>query len=727
MKKLINHFIGSLLLFAILQTGYSQRQIPHEHVPGEFCKTMEVLDLQKQRNAALQDNMDRIERFTQQTLQKSKSRSSHQGVITIPVVFHVIYNQEGTNISEEQILSQLNVLNEDFRNRNENRGNTPEEFQDLEADVEIEFCLANVDPNGYRTSGITRTQTFHDNFFFFYNGFDFMKYDALGGRDAWPSDQYLNVWVCKLFGSGVLGYAQFPGDDPASDGIVLDYRFFGTVGERTPFPGFNGRTTTHEVGHWLNLRHIWGDGDCSVDDMVADTPLQGRPNGGYAYPCTFPGPNSCDEGEGDLPDMFQNYMDYSNDECMSLFTKGQKARMRALFEPGGPRESLLYSKGCSGGLDLALARRPLCTDGIRNGTEEGIDCGGDCEPCPADPYCLSLGDIPFDEWIESIAISGDDIITFENVSGNDFGLGQYQDLTARLQPGNSYQLDLTPGYFEIPFDEHWKVYIDYNKDQDFNNEEELVFDSEIATIGPVQGRFTVPETATGTTRMRIIMKYVDTFSPLFHNLPPEACGVYGFGETEDYTVSFYECNAPENVSGRVYGNDIVVSWESVLSATNYKVRYYDDGRWIVKFVTGTSFTLVNPGPGTYSFQVSANCDGFWSSKGKMITIGLGGSSSVGHLIATNPTTNIAASGLSIQRLYPNPTNAELSVSFAASGAEDIQISVTDLLGKTLIQQQQSLNGGYQIARLGVGHLPAGVYYVSLNNGQTLVTEKFVKN
>ncbi len=243
-------------------------------------------------------------------------------------------------------------------------------FLGVAADSEFEFCMATVDPSGNPTNGITRTQTSTTSFSTNNN----VKFNATGGHDAWPAGQYLNVWVCDLTG-GLLGYAQFPGGNPATDGVVCDYLYFGTIGTATP-PFHLGRTATHEIGHWLNLRHIWGDGGCSVDDFVSDTPLAGAPNYTGA-PCTFPGPNSCNTGSGDQPDMFQNYMDYSDDVCMNLYTLGQKARMRALFDSGGARQSILTSPGCGS------EPPPSCNDGIQNGQETGVDCGGPvCPPCP---------------------------------------------------------------------------------------------------------------------------------------------------------------------------------------------------------------------------------------------------------------------------------------------------------------------------------------------------------
>lgn len=620
------------------------------------------------------------------------------------------------------------MVNENFRDRNENKGITADVFKDAAADVEIEFCLANVDPNGYKTSGITRTRTYHENFYIFFNGFNFVKFDLTGGKDAWPTDQYLNVWVCTLAGvqpGGVIGYAQFPGGPAETDGVVMDYRFTGSVGEVPFYPAHDGKVLTHEIGHWLNLSHIWGDlfgaGDCTSDDAVDDTPLQAGPNGGYAYPCTFPGRNSCDEGEGDLPDMFYNYMDYTNPECMTMFTKGQKARMRALFEPGGPRESLLYSKGCSKGLDLALALRPRCNDGIRNGNEEGVDCGGDCPPCPVDPFCISGGDIPFEEWIETVQISGDGFVTYTNNSGFDFGYGNYTDEKIVLTPGNTYKLDLTPGYGSLPFDEWWKVFVDWNGDLDFEDEGEVIFNSNGARPGPVTGLFTVPSTASSTVRMRVVMKF---FEFGFDETEPEPCGIYFFGETEDYLISFFNCNAPQNISARIYGDDIIVKWDPVLSADEYKIRYSQGGRWHSAICPGTQFRLENAPMGSYIFQVYAICGGGSSEGSKQVNISIGGGGSSGHRISEVDINSSINNSLGILQLFPNPTSTNINISYTAIN-EQVTIQVRDILGRSVMTQQIQ-NAANQITSMEVGHLPNGIYYLNLYDGKKLVTEKFVK-
>lgn len=318
------------------------------------CGSMEYLEYQKDLDPKRAEKLQRIDAFTNRVL-ANQSRAV-EGVITIPTVVHVIYNTAAQNISDAQIASQMQVLNDDFRRLNADADNTWPQADD----AEIEFCLATVDPQGNATNGITRTQTSVSGF----STNDNMKFNSSGGHDAWPAGEYLNIWVCNISG-GILGYAQFPGGNPATDGVVCDYQYFGTIGTATA-PFDLGRTGTHEVGHWLNLRHIWGDGACGVDDFVSDTPTSDAPN----YGCT-PNHVSCSS-----VDMVQNYMDYSDDACMNLLTTGQKNRMRALFEPGGARASLLSSGGCGtpGG--------PTCSDGIQNGDETGVDCGGSCPACP---------------------------------------------------------------------------------------------------------------------------------------------------------------------------------------------------------------------------------------------------------------------------------------------------------------------------------------------------------
>ena len=258
---------------------------------------------------------------------RAEFRGRRTGIVRIPVVVHVVYKDKRQNVTMAQIRSQIAVLNRDFRAKNADRKRTPVPWKGLVADAQIQFHLATRDPRGKATNGVTRTPTTRASF----GTGDTVKSAATGGADPWPADRYLNIWVCNLAG-GLLGYAQFPGGPARTDGVVIHYVAFGTRGTATA-PFDRGRTTTHEVGHWLNLRHIWGDTeDCSGTDAVADTPNAGMPN--YGRP-KFP-KISCHNGPNG--DMFMNYMDYVDDVAMYMFTAQQVARMRTTLD--GPRRTI---------------------------------------------------------------------------------------------------------------------------------------------------------------------------------------------------------------------------------------------------------------------------------------------------------------------------------------------------------------------------------------------------
>jgi hypothetical protein len=247
--------------------------------------------------------------------------------LIIPVVVQVVYKTTAENISVPQIKSQIDVLNKDYRAKNPDKSKVPPVWKGLVSDVGVQFALATKDPKGKPTTGITRTKTTKTSF----DTDDSVKSSAAGGVNAWPTDKYLNIWVCTL-ANGILGYAQFPGGPKKTDGVVILNTAFGTKG--TASAPFNlGRTATHEVGHWLNLRHIWADTeDCSGSDFVADTPNAAGPN--YGKP-KFPHV-TCNNGPNG--DMFVNYMDYVDDNAMFMFTTQQMVRMQAALS--GPRKKL---------------------------------------------------------------------------------------------------------------------------------------------------------------------------------------------------------------------------------------------------------------------------------------------------------------------------------------------------------------------------------------------------
>lgn len=247
---------------------------------------------------------------------KRISSQKNSAIRIIPTVFHIIHNGGNENISKAQVLNQLQTLNDDFRRMNADTVNTPPPFKPLAADSQVEFRLAQIDPNGNCTDGIVRVQSPLT-----YNAGDNVK-----ALSSWDNDKYLNVWVVASIynwtggGGTILGYAYYPGTAPqGADGCVVRSDYTGSIGTAA---GGAGRTLTHEVGHYLDLIHIWGDASCG-DDQVFDTPVAFGPNFGCpAFPHI-----SCSNGPDG--DMFTNYMDYTDDLCMNMFSWGQSLRMDA--------------------------------------------------------------------------------------------------------------------------------------------------------------------------------------------------------------------------------------------------------------------------------------------------------------------------------------------------------------------------------------------------------------
>ena len=347
---------------------------------GQFC-TYDYMIQKKAPNETFINNYENIYNMALNRI--STNVETHY----IPVVFHIVYNSDEQNIPDSVIYSQIDVLNEDYRRLNENASETRDEFLEFAGDANIEFFLANVDPDGNATNGIIHQYTDRDEFLMFEDilsteiTLDEVKSSETGGSDAWDTNKYLNIWVCNIgslellpgFDLGqVFGYAYPPVDIEAAlaelaetetvpdwptdmltndanlQGVVLHYT---TIGRNNPVANNDGmtdnnqgRTAVHEIGHYLGLRHIWGDAiaffgedGCNVDDGISDTP---NANDQAGYICDF-NKNTCSgdmfgSSDEDLPDMVENYMDYSPDNCMNIFTNGQINVMRNVLEIARP-------------------------------------------------------------------------------------------------------------------------------------------------------------------------------------------------------------------------------------------------------------------------------------------------------------------------------------------------------------------------------------------------------
>lgn len=277
---------------------------------------------------------EQLEKFTENWIKNPNLQAISRGKLQIPVVVHIVYQTEEENISDEQVWSQMDALNKDFNRENDNLDKVPSVFQSRIAEVGFEFCLASIDPNGMPTNGITRTSTSSELEYF--PAANWIYYTVTGGKDAWNTAEYLNIWVTKTKEGNAIGFGSRPFQNPEKeDGIIVAAQYFGTIEKANP-PFHLGKTATHEVGHYFNLLHPWGqETNCNSDDLVADTPLQSKQYNG----CPAPTESSCDS-----QDITANFMNFSDDECLAMFTYGQALRMQAALI--GARKGLLASNGC---------------------------------------------------------------------------------------------------------------------------------------------------------------------------------------------------------------------------------------------------------------------------------------------------------------------------------------------------------------------------------------------
>jgi len=413
----------------------------------EKCGTMRMDSIRRAQHPnapSLQDFenwlQDEIEQY------KQKSATAKQQVITIPVVVHVVHDGDpvgqNENLSQAQVNSQIEILNEDFRRLNSDTTDTPANFQPVAADIEIEFCLAQVDPQGnvlnepgidrYNGGQSTWSQNDIDN--------------TLKPNTIWDPNRYFNIWTVDFGNSGLLGYAQFPeasglqgmpsgSQNAQTDGVVVRHTAFGRVGNVNA-PADKGRTATHEVGHWLGLRHIWGDGDCSQDDFCNDTPDADASTSGC--------PNS--QSSCGSVDMIENYMDYTDDACMNLFTADQKSRMRTVMNNSPRRVDLLSSNVCQ-----VLDKEYVSGQVVDSATGTGI---------PNAEVLISSNNYNFSIQTDNSGFFADSVFegTYDIYAGK-WGYVTNQVANVNLQDDSSgIVIELAEGYYDdFIFDFNWSV------------------------------------------------------------------------------------------------------------------------------------------------------------------------------------------------------------------------------------------------------------------------------
>ena len=608
------------------------------------CGTMEVLARQLMEDPEMQQRMLDVERHTEKFMQDGQVHE--RAVVTIPVVFNIVWNVSAENVSDAQIATQLQVLNDDFRRLNADASNTPSVWQSIAADCEINFCMAQQDPNGNATNGIRRQNTSVTSF----STNDAMKFTSQGGLDIWDRNKYLNIWVCDL-GGGILGYAQFPGSGSAStDGVVIDYQAFGTIGSaQAPFN--LGRTATHEVGHWLNLFHIWGDDgtSCSGTDNCGDTPNQADEH----YQCpTFP-QVSCSNGPNG--DMFMNYMDYTDDACMNVFTLGQKTRMQAVLGSGGSRQALASSPGCNPPTGCS-SPSGLSATNIAN-TSATLNWGA---VSGATSYNL--------QWKLSTAGTW---TTVSNLTGTSYGLsGLTAGTTYNYQVQTNCSGTLSSYSSAASFTTTGGSCADVYEPNESRN---------TAKVIPVNTTFTA-QIRTSTDKDHYKFSNSSSTPKIkvdLTNLP------------FDYDLKLYRSNSLLGTSQQSGTLPEQLIYNTTTISSNY-----------IAYVYGYNGAFSSTQ--CYTFRVSLSASN-WREDG----------STDGPVEEIEIPVVFENAGFG---LFPNPASSEVTVEVPVTAESDVQVSIIDPSGKVAISQHRVLAKGDNRMQFDVSRLATGMYFVQVRNG-----------
>jgi len=647
---MIRNLLLALGAFLLLALNASAQRV---------CAAHDVLEQQLLENPLLQEMMEEIERQTEDFI--STPQGARERVqVTIPVVVNVIWNTTAENISDAQIQTQIDVLNADFRALNADRLNTPSIFSSLIADFEINFCLATQDPNGNATTGIRRQNTATTAF----SSNDAMKFTAQGGLDAWDRNKYLNFWICDLSG-GLLGYAQFPGGAAATDGVVCDYQYVGTIGTATA-PFNKGRTATHEVGHWLNLRHIWGDATCG-SDLVSDTPTHNTSNGGCP---SYPHYSTC---SGAPVEMTMNYMDYTDDACMYMFTPGQKARAQALFATGGSRVSLLTSPGCQppggGGGSCAVASGLNATSIAQ--TTATLNWGA---VSGATSYNLQVKLSSSSTWTTFTGLTG----TSSNITG----------LTAGTT--YNYQVQTVCGGTSAAYSSA----------------------ASFTTLASGGGGCTDFQESNNTRNTAKTISVNTTYTAQIAS--SSDIDWYKFANTSaNRNIKIDLTTLPADYDVRLYrGNSNTVLAISQNAGTANETLIYNNGTVSTSYyanVYGYQGAFSNTQ--CYTLRVSISSSAFrtdGSTDGE-----------VEELEIPVVFENVAFG------MFPNPASNQITVEVPMDTEADVQVTIFDPSGKSALQQHRVLGKGDNQMNFDVSRLPNGIYFVEVRNGNSSNTRKLV--
>lgn len=712
MKKTL--LLSLLAIFQLTATQSSHAQKVNR------CAVVEHEQWLQSQNPKRASQRERFDQTVNEYAERLLSSKTTMPNVTIPVVVHLVYKTNAQNISDAQILSQIDVLNQDFNRLNPDTANTPAPFKPIAGTANITFCMATVDPAGNPTNGIERRLTTVNSF----NTNDAVKAFSTGGLDAWDPSQYFNIWVCNL-GGGLLGYAEFPTNQLSNTyGVVIGYNYFGNIGTLSA-PYDLGRTATHEVGHCFNLFHIWGDDGtaCTGSDQCADTPNQAGEN----YTC--PGFPSISCNNGPNGDMWMNYMDYSDDACMNMFSAGQVARMLAVVN-NGPYSNLQNSAACGSSNLLALDARMMGVDfptgNICSGTITPIiqlkNQGSDTLTSVVITYNIDNGTPQTFNWTGSLASLATTTITLPTITT---GAGAHTFYAASSLPNNNPDQDPSNDNTSSNFS-----VVGVGQPVPFAEGFETTFPNTGAVLNNPDASFTWEQTAaaahTGTQSI-----YINNYDYSSN------------GEIDEYILPNFDLtsiNSPKLsfwVAYRLYTNPTA------------NPNYSDTLEVLVSTDCGQTFTsaykkfstalVTTPAPfyTTAAFVPTA-------TQWRRDSIDLAPYASFNNVVVkfrsiTDYENNLylddinidGTTGLSSQPLlaavniYPNPANNFLNIDLTGIGSDrNIGIRIVDMTGKTV--HATSNNMGGQLLRVETSNISTGLYIVELSGIDGVVRLPFTK-
>lgn len=673
-----------------------------------------------------QERMDYENTLNTWTQNQQNNPTVQGGTITIPVVVHVVWYNSTQNISDNQIFSQIQVLNEDFSRTNPDASNTPAAFQGVAANCDIQYCLATVDPNGNPTNGIERRQLSSNISF---NTNDNVKHFNTNGLDAWNVTQYLNLWVCNL-GGGLLGYGEFPtGSASNTFGLVMGYFCFGsnntsygTFSSLTaPYDG--GRTSTHEIGHCFNLFHIWGDdgGSCSGSDLCADTPNQGNEN--YGCP-TYPSNASCSNGG----DMSMNYMDYTDDDCMNMFTANQKTRMLAVLN-NPPYNALQTSQACqsaSAGIDAGISVINSPATSLCNATFTPNvtirNFGTSTLTSATINYRIDAGPIQTYNWTGSLTTGNTQNVALSSMTTT-AGTHTFTAYTSNPNSGVDANAgnDQTQRTFTVsstganlPYSEGF---------------ESTTFPQGGMTLNNVDGLTTWART-TAADYSGSASAYMDNFDynadgEIDEMILPNLNLSSVVNPVLTFQVAYQMYTSP---TANPNYSDTLRVWISTDCGVTWTSLY---AKW------STTLTTVTPTYSTTEFVPTQ------ASQWRLETISLSPYQSYSNAIikfrhATQYENSLYVDDINIQNttdipggmlasnvnLFPNPTSGQVNVNVSLMTRENLTIKVTNAVGQVVstVSENNTYGGNYL---LDLTAEPNGVYFVEVQTGTEVVTRRIV--